>query len=91
MGLIFKMYIQVIAYLSNYNLKKLYTVSDHPYIFKMKENDFYQKSFKRKLYSPKEDVMIKSIFEKIDLFRKTLITIISLNKLFIYLFYLYLA
>jgi len=52
----------------------------------MKENDFYQKSFKRKLYSPKEDVMIKSIFEKIDLFRKTLITIISLNKLFIYLF-----
>jgi len=38
------MYIQVIAYLSNYNFKKLYTVSDHPYIFKMKENNFYQKS-----------------------------------------------
>jgi len=54
----------------------------------MKGNDFYQKNFKRKLYSPKEDVMIKSIFEKINLFRKTLITTISLNKLFIYLFHM---
>jgi len=50
----------------------------------MKGNDFHQKSFKRKLYmSERRHVMIKSIFKKIDLFRKTWITTISLNKLFI--------
>jgi len=54
------MYIRVIAYLSNFYLKNyILYVLDHSCIFKMKGNDFYQKSFKQKLCSPKEDVMIK--------------------------------